>query len=232
MNPRKRMLVQKGRAGGDSEHFAMLPVEVLESVACRTLPHVAHRVMVALAAQYSGKNNGSLSLTRRTATNYGIANTHTLAASLRELEARGLILQTRPGTRIPPRSAFYAVTWRIIDPAVARDAHDVNATLKPPDDWRKWTTDKRRAHWTVKRRAARWRKATRESGARPLGQSKMSGARPRIGTDSSVAHGHGSYILGVGRQGESFGKYPNVGAMNVIHRRTCRLGRSAFAESV
>jgi hypothetical protein len=109
--------------------FAMLPVDVLTSPAVRTLPHIAHRVLVALAAQFFGRNNGSLTLTRRTAKSYGIGSPLTLAASLGELEARGLIFRTRPGSRIPPRSAMYAIAWKGVDEALVHDAHD--ATPNP-----------------------------------------------------------------------------------------------------
>ena len=101
---RKRLATHKGRRGGDSEHFAMLPDEVLTSDACRTLPHPPFRVLVALAAQYWGRHNGSLTITRSTASKYGIGDTHPLRDGLRELEARGLIICTRPGTRSAPTS--------------------------------------------------------------------------------------------------------------------------------
>src|SRR5882724_7752117 len=47
--------------------FAAIPVEVLTSVACRTLPAYAVRVLLAVAAQYRGNNNGDLALTFATA---------------------------------------------------------------------------------------------------------------------------------------------------------------------
>lgn len=195
---RKNMRRHKCRSGGDSEWFAWLPDAMLRSDAYRTLPHVARSVLVALAAQYNGTSNGSLSLTRRTAREYGIANTHTLGAALRELEVRGLIRQTRPGTRIPPRSAFFALGWRPIDEPLRHDPHDARPTMKAPDTWRTWEAITNRPHWTAPRRFSRWPKATLSDGARPHPNAIMGGARPPKSDDLPVAHGHYSNISGGG----------------------------------
>src|SRR5690606_29953608 len=126
-----RRLLMARRRVHETGPFAMLPDEVLRSDACRTLPHPAYRVLVMVAAQYYGQNNGSLTLTRRTAAEYGVGNPHTLDASFRELEARGLIQRTRPGSRLPPRAAMYAISWRPINDPKPNDPHDTRPTLKP-----------------------------------------------------------------------------------------------------
>lgn len=179
----------------------MVPVDVLTSAAVRTLPNVAHRVLVALAAQYHGCNNGSLTLTRRTAREYGIGDTHALAAALRELEERGLVIRTRPGSRLPPRSAMYALTWRQVDDPLRHDPHDARPTLKPAHAYGAWQPSKSGLHWTTKRRATRWRVPTSASGASPLSRSEMSGASPLKTADLRVARAHSSHISGVGAAG-------------------------------
>ncbi len=215
---RKALLLHKGRSGGDGGHFAMLPDDVLRSDAGRTLPHPAHRVLVALAAQYAGHNNGSLSLTRKTAVKYGIGNPHTLAASLLELEARGLIEHTRPGTRLPPRSAFYAVTWRRIDAAHASDPHSATATVHAPGTWRSWKAAKSSQFWvTGNRRAARWRVDTRPGSAGIHSKPQMSSAGIHSGRPRPVARGSGSDISGVGDRETYLGL---VGARR-FHLRNC-----------
>lgn len=234
MISRKRLLLHKGRSGGDTKPFAMLPDEMLKSDAGRTLPHPARSVLTVLAAQYGGKNNGSLSLTRKTASEYGIGNPHTLGAALRELETRGLIIRTRLGTRIPPRSALFAVTWRQIDTARPSDPHDVAPTIRAPDTWRNWITETQRQHWTdVGRRAARYRRDTRSSSAGIHGTAQMGSAGIQDTPLLPVAHPYRSDISGVGRRGKAFGKYPAVGAMRVFHLPHCKAGsdrRLAFAE--
>lgn len=174
---RRRLLLHKGRRG-DNQPFAHLPVEVLTSPAVRTLPHAAHRVLVALAAQYGGTNNGSLTLTRRTAREYGICDPHVLHDALAELEARGLVIRTRPGTRLPPRAAMYALGWRRIDEPRWPDPHDATPTLRAPDAWRSWTPARDSPHWTASRRAPRWRVPTSAGGASPLAEPEMGGASP------------------------------------------------------
>lgn len=170
------------------------------SPAVRTLPHPAHRVLVALAAQYSGHGNGSLTLTRSTAALFGAGQTHTLAASLRELEARGLIIQTRFGTRVPPRAAMYALAWWRIDEPLSHDRHEARPTLTPPDTWRSWTTTKRRAHWTTARRAPRCRMCTSVGAACALDDTELSAAGAPEASVRSVPHVHDSHISGQGRR--------------------------------
>jgi hypothetical protein len=153
-----RRLLQrhKGRRGGDVTVFGMQPDEVLRSEAHTTLPPVARNVLQTLSAQYRGNNNGSLTLTRATAREYGINNAYMLDESLRENEARGLIIKTRHGTdpvgTLRPRSSMYALAWHKIDPPKPEDPHHATPTLTPPDTWRSWRASTRRLHWTVKRR--------------------------------------------------------------------------------
>ena len=95
--------------------FAMLPVKVLEHVAVTTLSHATFRIMALLAARYHGHNNGALGITRSQAAEKGIGSDHTLYDALRMLEEHGLIEQTYPASRVPPRPTMYALTWVSVD---------------------------------------------------------------------------------------------------------------------
>lgn len=191
---RRQLLRQKGRAGGDSNPFARLTVELLQSPACATLPHVAHRVLVALAAQYSGRANGSLSLTRRTAITYGLGSPQTLGASLAELEERGLIIRTRFGSRNPPRSALFALGWLHIDEPNRDDPHELSPTLVAPDGWRRWIPAGKGPHWTVTRRAARYSRFTSASSAGVRNERQISSAGVLKNRRRPVAQVYGSKI--------------------------------------
>lgn len=192
--------------------FAMLPDEVLRSDACRTLPHPAYRMLVMVAAQYFGTNNGSLTLTRRTAAEYGLSNPHTIDASIRELLERCLLERTRPGSRLPPRAAMFAITWRPINEPKGNDRHDATPTLKPSNAWAKWKAMSHSQYWASgKRRAPRYPRATRPSSAGIQGGRKMSSAGIHVEPVSPVAQGYGSDISGV--------------------RPTSRVGRSALEGS-
>lgn len=191
---RQRLRRHKGRAGGDTKPFALLPVELLTSPAVRTLPHVAHRVLVALAAQFYGKNNGSLTLARCTAAEYGIGDSHALGASLRELEARNLIICTRPSSQSPPRAARYAITWWPIDETQPDHPHELKPTLVASDGWRTWASSTTHTHWTTRRRNSRWRVPTAPGGAYPQENAMSGGAYPPENAKSLMAPTHRSDI--------------------------------------
>lgn len=106
---------RKGRRGDKVGRFLMLPHDLLYSEACTTLSHAHFRALTALAATYMGENNGALTLTRPQARKHGIASNETIAAALKELERRGLVIRTDPGMRTPPRPARFAVTWKPLD---------------------------------------------------------------------------------------------------------------------
>lgn len=187
--------------------FAMLPDEVLRSDACRTLPHPPHRVLVALAAQFYGKNNGSLSLTRKTAAEYGLGNPYALERSLRELEERGLIVRTRPGSRIPPRSAFYALTWWPIHDPKPGDPHDARPTVKESNAWAAWRAQppkKKKSpvqYWstaTKKQREPMYPRDTRTSIHGMHAGAEMSNPGIHAEASSPVTHGYASDICTVG----------------------------------
>ena len=95
--------------------FAMLPLTVLDKAAVKTLSHAAFRVLLLMAAQYNGGNNGALGITRIQAAANGIGSHHTLYSALRTLAERGLIEQTYPASRVPPRPTMYALTWMSVD---------------------------------------------------------------------------------------------------------------------
>ena len=103
----------KRRAGGG--RFVRLPHYLLHSDAMRDLPHSAFRVLVVLTMEFNGKNNGALGLTCDQAQTYGIRSKNTLYRGFEDLERRGLIEQTYPASRVPPRPAMYALTWLPVD---------------------------------------------------------------------------------------------------------------------
>ena len=96
-----------------AERFAQIPLEVLESEACRWLPDFAVRVLLAMAAQYNGFNNGGLELGTKVGRTFAIGE-QALHAGIGLLLAAGLVQRTvearrRSGKGSPAR---YALTWR------------------------------------------------------------------------------------------------------------------------
>jgi hypothetical protein len=114
-----------------------VPVLVLESQAVSTLPHAAFRVLVLLAAEFTGYNNGALGITASQAAQTGIRSDKTLYRSLHELEQRQLILMTYPASRVPPRPTMWALTWLPLD-----DTNYTSRTQKPTHAYRDWRPER------------------------------------------------------------------------------------------
>jgi hypothetical protein len=129
------------------EHFAMIPSSVLESEACCALNHAAFRILVILASQFRGANNGALALTSRFAQRYGLGSNDTVYRSLGELCSCGLLVRTRRGMRSKRSFSLYALGWKPVDnlngwpldkPIDASKV--VNEFGEQAVDWRTWTT--------------------------------------------------------------------------------------------
>jgi hypothetical protein len=122
---------------------ANLPRDLLKDPAVATLPGAIFKVFVALNAEYCGKNNGALSMTRELARAYGVTSVDTLTRALSgnaprgELIDRGLVVITDPGSYKPARVARYALTCRPLDNTeYSRSEHVASHTyrtwLPPP----------------------------------------------------------------------------------------------------
>lgn len=135
MAKKRSMARAKGRQGPrDGERYALMPVEVLQSEACRTLPAAQLRVLVALAAQFTGYNNGRLTLPLSAARAFGIGSNDTLNRGLHELMDRGLIQLTKQGGLPPFGCSTYALCWRQLD-----DPGGHHLMRKPTSDgWKTW----------------------------------------------------------------------------------------------
>jgi hypothetical protein len=119
------------------KHFAQIPVEVLTSDACRSLPNYAIRVLIAIAAQYRGNNNGDLAMTRATARGFGVDSQEHLVRSLAALLERHLIEKTRQGGKKPFGPTLYAITWQPIDDLGGKI--ESGATTTPTNAWATWS---------------------------------------------------------------------------------------------
>jgi hypothetical protein len=101
----------KGRQGGESEPFALLPQSVMQSPALATAPHAAFRVLAILLSGKSRERNGTMMCSDSYAGTFGLSSHDTLYRSLQLLEERGLIVTTRRVQRMRRFAALYGVTW-------------------------------------------------------------------------------------------------------------------------
>ena len=120
------------RGRKESGRFARLPHSILMHPSVTSLTAAVFRVLVAVVAQYDGRNNGALALPLSSAHTFGVTSANTLSRGLREMQVRGLVLQTYPGSYHPPAPARYAVTWLPTD--------DTTWTKKgpPTSEFREW----------------------------------------------------------------------------------------------
>lgn len=98
----------------DSGRFITLPVCVLDSPAYLTASPHARMLLLDLAVQYRGNNNGDLAATWGAMRKRGWRSKDTLHRALQELLAHNLICEARKGSR-PRKPTLYAVLWLSLD---------------------------------------------------------------------------------------------------------------------
>jgi len=139
--PGDRRRRSTGRQGNRSEGviFAMIPVEVLESEAYQAMPDYAVRVLIGLASEYRGGNNGDLSLPLARAKRQGISTQWKVSVGIALLEQAGLIERMRIGLICRGKGvpALFALGWRDIDPSPKYD-QPLICGQPPPNRWATW----------------------------------------------------------------------------------------------
>lgn len=99
----------KENAGG----FLALPHSVFRSREFRELSPYAVKLLIAVALQHDGRNNGALVVVHSQLREDGFRSKATLYKALEELVARGWLEMTTQGGRHKP--SRYALTWRARD---------------------------------------------------------------------------------------------------------------------
>ena len=98
----------------DGKTFVRLPTVVLESPGFRQAGITARALLIDLAMQYSGHNNGKLTACAKYLRPLGWKSNDTVVRARRELIECGLLLETRKGAR-PNKAAWFALTWLDLD---------------------------------------------------------------------------------------------------------------------
>ena len=127
VNKRKR---QKGKA--TSGLFVLMPHMVLESSSFTRLRPRAVKLLLDVAYQYNGYNNGDLTVAWGFMEKRGWSSKDTLSKAIQDLVEADLILKTRTGRFMNPgaRCDLYAITWRAIDECPGKDL-EVAPTVTP-----------------------------------------------------------------------------------------------------
>lgn len=100
-----------------TEPFAGIPKYVLETDAYVQLKPLAKALLVELAGQFNGRNNGFLSLTREDLKARGFSTPKSNQTAISELLASGFVVRTRKGgiSRGKGICDLFAVTWAGVD---------------------------------------------------------------------------------------------------------------------
>lgn len=108
---------QRAKAGKlDVGRFTVLPHSVIHSVEYRTLGFSARALLIDIAAQYTGKNNGKLVACDSYLKPLKWNSNGTISNALKELKASGLLIQTRQGMKPPYKQvAWFALGWFGLD---------------------------------------------------------------------------------------------------------------------
>jgi len=111
----------RGRAA--NRRYAGIPHDVMESDAYSSCSGNGVRLLLELAKQYNGHNNGDLCAAFSVLKSRGWRSKKTLARCLGELMTLGLIVKTREGwfSNAGGRCALYALTWQSIDECDGKD---------------------------------------------------------------------------------------------------------------
>ncbi len=138
---RKTWKAQKDKR--DGRDFLALPLVVLESPGYRAASHVARSLLMDIAMQYRGGNNGRLTACMKYLQPLGWRSNDTIVRARRELLDLGLLVETRKGA-FPNSAAWFALSWLALDVAEGldinpklyrtgayRDARRQNASLVP-----------------------------------------------------------------------------------------------------
>ena len=100
-----------GRIAGG---FVALPWAVLDSPGYAGLKHPARALLLELARQYVGDNNGRLLASAAYMSKRGWNSTDVITRAKRELIEAGFIHETVVGHR-PNKASWYALTWQTLD---------------------------------------------------------------------------------------------------------------------
>ncbi len=118
-----------------TQPFLSLPHNVLDHDSFRTLSPRATKLLIDIAAQYRGCNNGDLCAPLSVMRKRGWKSNDQLFKARKELLDRGLILTSRQGGL--NKCSLFALTWFQIDDS--KDKLDTPSTDVAPHNWKLWS---------------------------------------------------------------------------------------------
>lgn len=129
MRPRSR---KKHKGRRESGTFTLIPHAVQDSANFRSCSGSAIKLLMDLARQFNGNNNGDLCAAMRVLRPRGWTRDETVGHALRELRHYGLIQLTRQGGLHQP--SLFALAWLAIDECDGK--LECAATRVPSGEWK------------------------------------------------------------------------------------------------
>lgn len=114
--------------------FVAFPKAVINSRKYASLSGVAVKLLLQIAEQFNGQNNGDLQASWTVMRHKGWKSNATLNRAKKELLEKGFVEQTREGWLRTPRCALFALTWLSIDDCNGK--LDVYATSVASGYWK------------------------------------------------------------------------------------------------
>jgi hypothetical protein len=105
---------RRGKSGRDGGTFTALPHSVTGSIAYCGLSYPARALLLELASQYRGDDNGRLLLERKKLKARGFPSPEVIQRARDQLIAAGFVHETVKGHR-PNKASWYAITWQSLD---------------------------------------------------------------------------------------------------------------------
>lgn len=127
---RRSRLNHKARREGGT--FYAIPHAVMDSANWRRCSAPSIKLLMDLARQYNGKNNGDLCATMSLLRERGWSSSDTVTVALRELRHFGFLTLTRQGGM--PQASLFGLTWHAIDECGGK--LDVMSTSVAPGEWK------------------------------------------------------------------------------------------------
>ena len=127
-NERRRRL--KGRQ--TTKSFVMFPHDVMEHERFRTLSPRASKLLLDIASQYRGNNNGDLCATFNQMKKRGWRSSDQLNKAKKELVEKGFLVVSRQGGLNKP--TLYAITWFPVHECGGK--LDIKPTTTASRNWR------------------------------------------------------------------------------------------------
>jgi hypothetical protein len=106
---------KKGRSGRVGGGFIAIPWVVYDSPAYLALGRAAKNLLIDIARQFTGFNNGSLLCSAAYLKSRGWNSNSGLTDAKQELITFGFIYETVKGCR-PNKASWYAITWQDLEP--------------------------------------------------------------------------------------------------------------------